>query len=193
MAALPPLPPLLLAFPGVPAPAPPQNPPTLTDIANAHEYNVRLVAARDAARLGPGGLHGPGVPTAINVAQGLVYEKTLIELTGGPGVMPAWFQAWDTNHFQPHVRSLAAFRSQSANRLHATGHETVFQIILFENGDNPTTPPHSLPALVDTDEIGGLTRQQVTAYLRGYGLARQGTDVARTRRLARHIGYLGEV
>lgn len=102
MAALPQLPQVPLGLPahGVPPPnAPTQNPPTLIDVANAHDYNERLAAARNAARYGkcanydmrflttsstgPGGLP---TPTTLDIAEGLMYEKAIMELVGEPGL-----------------------------------------------------------------------------------------------------------
>ncbi|KAJ6516039.1 hypothetical protein C8R45DRAFT_229771 [Mycena sanguinolenta] len=182
---------------GIPPPIAPQNPPTLLDITNARDYNERLQAARNAAKHGPANLMAP---TALDIAQGLIYEKTPTELVGGPEMMPAWFQAWDANHFQPlkqavediHI-DLLTFRGQFANTRCATGHQAPFQMVPFVNGDDPTALPHSLPTLENTDDIKGLNPPDVTAYLTGYGLSTQGNPVVRIRRLARHIGYFGDL
>ncbi|KAJ7934878.1 hypothetical protein B0H13DRAFT_2305334 [Mycena leptocephala] len=178
-----------------PPTAPNANPPTLVDVTNAYDYNVRLTAARDAARRGPGGLP---TPSASDIAEGLLYQKAIMELVGGPGAMPAWFQAWNNTEFQPlkqriealHIE-LATFRAQFANGLCATGHQAPFQVVVFTSGDNPTEDPHNLPPIENTAEILALNAADTTAYLSGYGLSAQGNPIARARRLARHIGYFG--
>ncbi|KAJ7266020.1 hypothetical protein C8J57DRAFT_1469910 [Mycena rebaudengoi] len=147
--------------------------------------------------------HGPGglpAPTALDIAEGLMYEKAIMELVGGPGAMPAWFQAWDTNGFQPlkdavdAIRiDLATFRAQFANGQCATGHQVPFDVVLFVSGDDPTDGPHNLPAIQNTTDIKALTPAALTSYLTGYGLSAEGNPAVRTRRLARHIRYFGEL
>ncbi|KAJ7081639.1 hypothetical protein B0H15DRAFT_854506 [Mycena belliarum] len=183
-AALPPLPqrPLGLPAHGVPPPtAPAQNPPTLADVTNAHDYNERLQAAKKAVYYS----HAAGNlgPTAVDIAEGLMYEKAIMELVGGPGAMPAWFQAWDLNHFQPLV----------INGQCATGHPAAFEVVPFVSGDDPTAHPHNLPVIENITRIGALTPQELTSYLGGYALPAQGNPTVRIRRLARHLGYFGEL
>ncbi|KAJ7325974.1 hypothetical protein DFH08DRAFT_941211 [Mycena albidolilacea] len=129
-----------------------------------------------------------------------MYEKAIMELVGGSGAMPAWFQAWDANEFQPLKEAvdairidLATFRDQFANGQCATGHQAPFGVVLFINGDDPTDEPHNLPAIQNTTDITTLTPVALTSYLMGYGLSAQGNPVVRTRRLARHMGYFGQL
>ncbi|KAJ7359217.1 hypothetical protein DFH08DRAFT_406355 [Mycena albidolilacea] len=125
-------------------------------------------------------------------------EKAIMELVGGPGAMPAWFQAWNANEFQPlkdavdAIRiDLATFRAQFANGRCATGHQAPFEVVLFVSGDDPTGAPHNLTAIQNATDITLLSPAELTSYLMGYGLSAQGNPVVRTRRLARHIGYFG--
>ncbi|KAJ7265798.1 hypothetical protein C8J57DRAFT_391488 [Mycena rebaudengoi] len=232
MAALPQLPQVPLGLPahGVPPPnVPAQNPPTLIDVTNAHDYNERLAAARNATRHGKcenynmrflttSRLQVPAVSrlplrsTSQRVScmrrrswsslEDLVYlfllcpYNTLTSFL--QGAMPAWFQAWDANEFQPlkdavdAIRiDLATFRAQFANGQCATGHQAPFDVVLFVSGDDPTDGPHNLPAIQNTTDMTALTPAALTSYLTGYGLSAQGNPVVRTRRLARHIGYFG--
>ncbi|KAF7336851.1 hypothetical protein MVEN_02121400 [Mycena venus] len=157
MLPLPPLPQVPVGLPayGVPPPtAPATNPPTLIDVTNAHDYNERLSGARNAARLSP---RQVPAPTELQIAEGLLYEKTIIELVGGPGVMPAWFQQWNATQFQPFVQSmntkLATSRAQFDNRQCATGHQAPSGVVLFISGDDPTALPYLLPAIRNITDI----------------------------------------
>ncbi|KAG5647399.1 hypothetical protein DXG03_000470 [Asterophora parasitica] len=88
------------SFPGIPKPNPPENPVTLKDIADAHDYVLRVHAAREhSGRPAPtsemvkacshakstvGGQ--PGQPTDEDLAAALLYEKQVIEsFTGRRG------------------------------------------------------------------------------------------------------------
>ncbi|KAJ7056960.1 hypothetical protein C8F01DRAFT_1152867 [Mycena amicta] len=201
MAALPQVPVGLPAH-GVPPPTAPQNPPTLIDVVNALNYNAQLLAAHKALiNFDPEADRGPSSPTAVALAEGLMYQKAIMELVEGPSVMPAWFQAWHTNKFQPLVdRTLTnqfdtlrndheVFRAQTLNDRYAPGYVAPFVVLPFLNGDDPTDAPHNLPPMHNAGDIEALTAAAITAYLTGYGLSTQGDPIVRTQRLEQHIGY----
>ncbi|KAJ7227403.1 hypothetical protein GGX14DRAFT_693304 [Mycena pura] len=167
-------------------------PALLADLTNAHDYNQRLAAARTATRYGPGGLPAP---TALDIAEGLVYEKAIMELVGGPGAMPAWFQTWNANDFQPLKDTVDAIRIDLATfrvQVATFRAQVPFEVVPFVSGDDPTDAPHNLPAIQNTTDITLLAPADLTTYLTGYGLSAQGNPVVRARRLARHIGYFGQ-
>ncbi|KAJ6619238.1 hypothetical protein B0H10DRAFT_2026616 [Mycena sp. CBHHK59/15] len=182
--ALPPLP-----GQGILPPVQPQNPPTLTDITDAHEYNERISAARAAAVFGG---HQPS-PSNDVAARGLIYEKQVIEFNAGVAADPAWFQAWDQNSFQPLVSKVDVLTARMENGHRAMGHQDPFAIVPFRDGSDPTAAPHALPALHNTDNIRQLTGAQSTRYCTSYGIAQPGNLANRRRLIARHIGYYHEL
>ncbi|KAJ7224778.1 hypothetical protein C8J57DRAFT_1731353 [Mycena rebaudengoi] len=184
--------PLGLPAQGVTPPPPPANPPTFADIANAHKYNQRIEAAIVAANHA----NDPDTPrpSPADVAEGLIYEKTLIELQASATVAPAWFQAWDRDSFQPFAAQIKAYQkisTQSTNGRRATGHQVPFVVLTFTDGSDPTTAPHLLPALNTLDDVRALTETQSGDYAVGYGLAPAGDHPNRQRLIARHIGFCG--
>ncbi|KAJ7056950.1 hypothetical protein C8F01DRAFT_1152849 [Mycena amicta] len=138
-------------------------------------------------------------------AQGAPPSPPPIE--GVDATMPAWFQAWDANQFQPMaglvaqipglrtavdglVNDFAVFRAQTSNGQRATGNHVPFSVVLFTNGDDPTLAPHHLPALHSLADLTYLTAAELTAYIVGYGLPAGGNRAARLRRVQVHIGYI---
>ncbi|KAJ7056970.1 hypothetical protein C8F01DRAFT_1086646 [Mycena amicta] len=185
-----PLPALVLpaGHPGVPLPAIPQNPPTLHNLAVAHDYT----------QLGK----CPRYKTGFIVTSCCVYNM----LTSFcKGARPAWFQVWDATQFQP-LRTavnridrsvsridanLAILKAQTSNARRGNGGQVPYFIVPFPNGDDPTIAPHHLPPLHSVSDIDALSGPNRTKYLQGYSLPVVGSPAIRCRTIAQHIGYLG--
>ncbi|KAJ7088649.1 hypothetical protein C8R44DRAFT_819221 [Mycena epipterygia] len=193
MAAPNPLPPIIaprgLSALGVPPPAQPAAGVTsLLDIYNAHEYNTRLAAARQSVVHGPGNL---AAPSQADVAEGLIYEKRVIDANAGQAVAPPWFSQWNRQSFEPFVRRMDTHVARSANQSRATGHQAPFAILDFLDGSDPTGPVHGLPALRNTSNIRALTSAQSTLYCTNYGIIPAGNHASRKKHIATYIGYFG--
>jgi hypothetical protein len=96
MAALPQIQ-ALAALAGIDAPPQPANPPTLTDIVKAHDYNEQATAQRRAAQTygkwpesilsRTEALIGGQGPTDNEAGTGLVYEQAVIAANAGIGAL----------------------------------------------------------------------------------------------------------
>ena len=61
--------------------------------------------------------------------------------------------------------------SQSVQNIPGDGNTQPWQVLLFDDGSDPTAAPHLLPAIRDVDVLNGLGGAQLSAYLIGYGTA----------------------
>lgn len=65
---------------------------------------------------------------------------------------------------------LVAPLQQSTNGRRHEGYVVKFEIVFFENGDNPTQAPHHLPPLHNVDDINNIQPPHLVRYLHGYGV-----------------------
>ncbi|KAI0072568.1 hypothetical protein K474DRAFT_363472 [Panus rudis PR-1116 ss-1] len=64
-----------------------------------------------------------------------------------------------------YTRRISALTRNSNTRPTDTA---IFEIVLFANLDDPTAAPHNLPPLQSPEEIRGLRRHPLRAYVHGY-------------------------
>ncbi|KAJ7937050.1 hypothetical protein B0H13DRAFT_2648961 [Mycena leptocephala] len=186
MAALPQIQ-ALAALAGIDAPPQPANPPTLTDIVKAHDYNEQATAQRRAAQT-----YGGQGPTDNEAGTGLVYEQAVIAANAGIAVAPPWFQQWEQNTFRPAIANvrteLKIHTTQVANSHRGTGHQAAFLIVPLPDGRDPTVAPVLLPVLRNTDDIRALSAQDSTRYCAQYAILDPGNAASRRALIAKHIG-----
>ncbi|KAJ7456892.1 hypothetical protein FB451DRAFT_1183430 [Mycena latifolia] len=116
-------------------------------------------------------------------------EQHQSDIYGGIGdVPPLWFQRWHEEEFLP----FAAIVDELCNYSESLGPRPLTEvpctILRFENGEDPTRPPHNLPPLRNVDALAALTGPQATRYCKGYGLPVPHAVIKRRRALAQHIG-----
>ncbi|KAM6497341.1 hypothetical protein JOM56_007814 [Amanita muscaria] len=58
--------------------------------------------------------------------------------------------------------------TRSFNATLGTSLDAVYEIVPFQNGQDPTAPPHNLPPLTSVEAILGLSDRQLDSYLRSY-------------------------
>jgi hypothetical protein len=161
------------------------------DIVRAHEEEQFKASLRDAGLVNSQEL---GEAKARTHA---VTSANVAEMFPAAGA-PAWFipavQAAVQAAIEPINNRLIAMdrrMSQYWNSSAGDGLTKPWQLVAFVNGQNPTVAPHNLPAVTDVNALNGLTAQQITAYLIGYGAQIPHLVVDRRRELGKMLGYYG--
>ncbi|KAG9220181.1 hypothetical protein CCMSSC00406_0007124 [Pleurotus cornucopiae] len=86
--------------------------------------------------------------------------------------------------------------AKDANVLHADEPDALLEVVPFANGDDPTLPPHSLPAITSVRAIGQLTVNDRDKYFDKYRGRRGGQrpNVSERRKeIARAIGVMNYI
>ncbi|KAF8590150.1 hypothetical protein K439DRAFT_1404044 [Ramaria rubella] len=86
------------------------------------------------------------------------------------------------------VNEVCRLSAQSWNLQCESGVGRSFKVVSFPDGSSPTDIQHKLPALLNAQDIAGLTAQQCTKYLDGYNLQIPADIAERKRAIALEIG-----
>ncbi|KAF8889200.1 hypothetical protein CPB84DRAFT_1455075 [Gymnopilus junonius] len=159
-------------------PAPPSQPPTVTDITNSLHYSQDLLVA-----------HGRKKVKDEEVFQAELYKNKLI--SSHEGGEPAWFTAAmnrildeqlapikadirtlkdDVHGLKGELSSVRRIAAITYNMSAGTGDEAGFEIVPFPNGQDPTKAPHNLPPLKCAKDVKELSTNgdRRDQYYRGY-------------------------
>jgi hypothetical protein len=178
--------PLPTLVPGIALPPVPKQPPTDDDVEHALNYLndvQRAFNCRQATY--------PELQSAYSYFAEIIDGPGPIR-KGPPGV---------TNYIMAPIMELLAETQKNVTRLmnntaiHLNrqlndGSWTPFAVVTFPDGSNPTTPPHNLPHLSNSDAITNLSDAESLAYYNGYYPSSVAPSPAECRTQIRYtIGY----